>query len=380
MKIRLAALLFVLALMAGCGGGSSGSDDNNPAGDPDDTQTGQQGSRTINVVSWGGAYEFSQVEAYHKPWSASSGHRVESIDYSGGTAEIRAQVDSGNVSWDVVDMELPDASALCEQGLLEPIDAGLLPPAPDGTPAQSDFINGTLSPCGVGSIIWSTVIAYDTSAYDSSPSDINDFFDTTRFPGKRGVRNNPAEILEMALMADGVPPASVYSELASAAGIDQALAKLDQIKNDIIWWDSSAQSMQLLVNGDVTMTTTYNARVFNEAAVNGQPFGTLWDAQIWNMDLWVIPKGSPNKDLALDFIKFSTATDQLANQASYISYGPARQSSFSQVGNHYQLNIDMKPNLPTAPQNFQRALQHDHLFWANNQESLNARFAAWRSQ
>ena len=184
----------------------------------------------------------------------------------------------------------------------------------------------------------------------------------------------------MALMADGVTPGSVYSELASAAGVDQAFAKLDQIKADVVWWESASQSMQRLINSDVSMTTNYNARVFNESAINGQPFGTLWDAQVWDLDLWVIPRASRNKDLALDFIKFATATPQLANQASYISYGPARQSSFEQVGNHFELNIDMKPNLPTAPQNFQRALQTDHAFWSANQESLNARFATWRSQ
>ena len=31
--------------------------------------------------------------------------------------------------------------------------------------------------------------------------------------------------------------------------------------------------------------------------------------------------------LAMDFLKFSTATAQLAAQASYIAYGPARKSS-----------------------------------------------------
>lgn len=369
--------LVVLSVLAGCGGGSS---DNETGGSTGSGTDNNSEPKTLNVVSWGGAYEFSQVEAYHKPWTASTGHLINSIDYNGDVSDIRSQVNSGNVVWDVVDVELPDAKSLCEQGLLEPIDADQLPPSPNGTSARSDFVNGTLSPCGVGSIIWSTIIAFDTNLATASPLTMADFFDLANFPGKRGVRRNPKTILEMALMADGVPPGSVYSELSSAAGIDQAFAKLDQIKGEIVWWDSGAESMQQLENGAVVMTTAYNGRVFNEVALNEKSYGMVWDAQVWDIDLWVIPKGAPNKDLALEFVHFSTAAEQLAKQASYISYAPARQSSYALVGKHFELDIDMKPYMPVAPQNFQRALQTDNDFWAANQQTLDDRFASWLAE
>ena len=76
----------------------------------------------LTVVSWGGAYTKSQVEAYHKPWMAKTGKSLVSEDYGGGIAEIKAQVDSGNVTWDVVDVELSDAIRACDEGLLEEID------------------------------------------------------------------------------------------------------------------------------------------------------------------------------------------------------------------------------------------------------------------
>ena len=84
----------------------------------------------LTVVSWGGAYTKSQVEAYHKPWMAQSGHSIISEDYGGGIAEIKAQVESGNVTWDVVDVELSDAIRACDEGLLEEIDHSSLPAAP----------------------------------------------------------------------------------------------------------------------------------------------------------------------------------------------------------------------------------------------------------
>ena len=47
------------------------------------------GSHTgsITAVSWGGAYTKSQIEAYHKPWTAATGNTVVSEDYSGGIAD-----------------------------------------------------------------------------------------------------------------------------------------------------------------------------------------------------------------------------------------------------------------------------------------------------
>ena len=117
----------------------------------------------LTVVSWGGAYTKSQVEAYHKPWMAKTGKSIVSEDYGGGIAEIKAQVESGNVSWDVVDVELSDAIRACDEGLLEPIDISILPPAPDGTPAEKDFLPGTLHDCAVANIVWSSVYVYDTS-------------------------------------------------------------------------------------------------------------------------------------------------------------------------------------------------------------------------
>ena len=102
---------------------------------------------SITAVSWGGAYTKSQIEAYHKPWNAETGNTVVSEDYSGGLAEIKTQVETGSVTWDVVDVELSDAIRWCDEGLFEEIDHSVLPAALDGTPAVDDFIDGALHDC-----------------------------------------------------------------------------------------------------------------------------------------------------------------------------------------------------------------------------------------
>ena len=143
----------------------------------------------ITVVSWGGAYTKSQVEAYHKPWIAKTGNGIKSEDYSGGIAEIKAQVEAGNVTWDLVDVELSDAIRACDEGLLETIDASTLPAGADGKPATEDFLKGTLHECAVANIVWSTIFAYDTSKINiDGPKTMADFFDVKKWPGKRGMR------------------------------------------------------------------------------------------------------------------------------------------------------------------------------------------------
>ena len=331
----------------------------------------------ITVVSWGGAYTKSQIEAYHKPWIEKTGNNIVSEDYNGGLSEVKAQVEAGNVTWDLVDVELSDAVRGCDEGLLEPIDKSILPAAPDGTPAEEDFIEGALSECAVATIVWSTIYAYDTTKVEGAET-IKDFFDLEKFPGKRGLRKSPKANLEMALAADGVAPADIYDVLGTDEGVDRAFEVLDSIKDEVIWWEAGAQPPQLLADGEVTMTTAYNGRVFNAVAAEDKPFKVVWDAQVFDMDLWVMPMGAPNKEAALDFIAFSTDTQRLADQASWISYGPARKSSAPLIGSfHDKPDLAMGPHMPTAPENFGTAIANDFEFWADNQDELNERFNAW---
>ncbi|MEM7069089.1 MAG: ABC transporter substrate-binding protein [Pseudomonadota bacterium] len=331
----------------------------------------------LTVVSWGGAYTKSQVEAYHKPFIEKTGVKINSEDYNGGIAEIKAQVEAGNVTWDIVDVELSDAIRACDEGLLEEIDHSTLPAGSDGTAATDDFIEGTLYDCAVANIIWSTIFAYDSSKISDGPKTMSDFFDTGKYPGKRGLRKSPKVNLEFALIADGVPAAEVYDVLATAEGVDRAFAKLDTIKGDVVWWEAGAQPPQLLADGEVAMTTAYNGRIFNAVAGEDKPFEIVWDGQVYDLDLWVIPKGAKNKDNAFEFLKFSTATEQLAAQASYISYGPSRKSSAPLVGKYHNKDIDMGPQMPTAPENLTNAVQNNFEFWADNSDQLTERFNAW---
>ena len=329
-------------------------------------------TKELTVVSWGGAYTRSQMLAYVKPYRLLSGEWVWMETYNGGLEEIREQVETENVTWDVVDFELSDLIRGCREGLLEEIDHGTLPPGDDGTPAADDFIPGAFTPCGVGQTVWSTVVAYDAEAVgESAPSTLADFFDVDEFPGKRGLRRDPRVILEWALIADGVAPADVYAALETEDGLDRAFSVMDEIKNHIEWWEVGADPVRLLDSDEVVMTSAWNGRVHRPIVEDGKPFAILWDGQIWDIDSWGIVKGSDNLHKALDFIRFATGTGPLAEQTKYISYGPARTSSMALVAE------DTKPHLPTAPENLAHALQTDAAWWATHHVALSEKFEEW---
>lgn len=332
----------------------------------------------LTVVSWGGAYETSQVEAYNKPFAEMTGITVNMVAADNPATPLKAQTEAGNVTADVFDIEVSDAIRLCDEGKLVEIDPASLPAAPDGTPAADDFVPGALRDCAVANIVWGTVIGYDTTKFPNGvPTTAADFFDLEKFPGKRGLPKNPKRTLYLALIADGVPADMIYEKLGSDEGVAQAFAKLDTIKDSVVWWEAGAQPPQLLADGEVTMTTVYNGRIFDAIAAEGKPFGVVWDGQYMDMDMFAIPKGAPNMEAAMEYLKFATDTQRLADQAKYISYGPARKSSNALVGLYKDGKTEMAPHMPTNPANLSNAVLDDPEFWADHDVELSEKFNAW---
>ena len=332
----------------------------------------------ITVVSWGGSYGRAYADGIQTPFSEETGVRVAIEDYNGGLAQIRAQVDVGSVYWDVVDLEMADATRGCDEGLLERIDIEMLPPAPDGTPARDDFYPEMQGECGAGMLFYSTVYAYNADLFpDETPSTMADFFDMEKFPGRRGMRRVPQVNLEFALIGDGVPLDEVHATLDTPEGLDRAFDKLDTIKDQVIWWEAGAQPPQMLADGEVVMSTAYNGRIFNAQVLEDQPFVIVWDGQLLDYSQLSVVAGTPRLDDALRFLSFATTARSLAAMGRRISYGPARRSGEPLVTSHLATGVEMAPHMPTSPENVARALRNDWSWWVDNQDELNERFSAW---
>ncbi len=336
----------------------------------------------MTIVSWGGAYSKSQLKAYDEPYSELTGTTIiHDTSSAEAVAKLRAMNEANNVTWDVVDVVAADAIRLCDEGLAIEIDPDKdLAAAPDGTPASEDFGDLLVSSCFIPQIVYSTTFGYRTDMVgDTPPTKICDVFDLEKYPGKRALEKRPINNMEWALLCDGVAKDKVYEVLGTDAGQDQALAKLDTIKDSVIWWSAGADTPQLLADGEVVMGSTYNGRLFSVIVEQNQPVAMLWDAQVFDLDGWIIPAGlsAERQARALDYVRFATDTQRLADQTKYISYGPARKSSAPLVGKHAELGIDMAPHMPTDPANAKNTFLYNYEFWADYRDDIDAKFQAW---
>jgi putative spermidine/putrescine transport system substrate-binding protein len=333
---------------------------------------------TLTIVTWGGAYEAAQREALFEPFTAATGISISTVSYDGGVRPLREHIEAATApKWDLVDMIETDAARACDRGLLEPFDPAILAPAPDGTPAVRDFIDGSFGECAVSQLVFATVVAYDDRAFPGEkPATIADFFDIERFPGKRGLRRSPAGLLEWALRAYNVPHAQVYDLLSTDRGLKLAFRQLDRIKDQIVWWAGGATPVELLEGGTVTMTSGYNGRFF-AAQTQGAPVSVIWDSALVEHSTWVMPKASANRDAAEAFIRFATSSEAMAAMANRIAYGPTRFSAQRRIGLHVPTGIPVRPHLPTTPRHRDQALVVDHAWYSRTADLRQRLFDAW---
>jgi putative spermidine/putrescine transport system substrate-binding protein len=328
-------------------------------------------SANLTVVTFGGQQRAAQMAVIGPQLRDSFHGPIVWAEHQGYLAPIDAQVRSGNVVWDVVALDSSIVVIGCERGLLEPIPAQDLHDVPDG-----DFQPGARSDCGVGAQVWALAIAYRCDS-DRRPASIDDFFDLRQFPGRRGLEKTPRGSLEWALLADGVSPEDIYPQLSTEAGLERAFRKLDTIRGAIVWWDTPAQASQLLMDREVTMTSSPTGRIALAVAREHAPLCVLWDGQQPSIDMWSIVRGTRHRDAALKFIEAAANPQTQAALTLRVPYAPARRSAAGYLSAGSPLGIDVRPWLTTASENQKRVIKPNAEFWADRFDEIYARYLAW---
>ncbi|WNJ89639.1 ABC transporter substrate-binding protein [Bosea sp. 685] len=310
-------------------------------------------------TSWGGTTQEAQKKAWAEPFTASSGIAVKQdgpTDYG----KFKAMVESGNVAWDVVDVEGDFAVAAAKAGLLEPLDPALT--------GSGELDPRFSSAHHVGSFYYSFVLGFNKAKLGGKePKVWADLFDTKAFPGKRTFYKWSAPgVLEIALLADGVKPDKLYP-----LDLDRAFKKLDTIKPNIVWWSGGAQSQQLLASGEAPLGMFWNGRIFAIQAENPQ-VGLSWEENLTAADVLVIPKGAKNKAAAMKFLAAASSAQGQADMAVKTGYAPTNLKSAAL----------MDPKVAaTLPDKFTTSqINLDMAYWAANRDEIGKRWYEWQAK
>ena len=343
----------------------------------------------VVVASWGGAYTESQKLGYGDPSAKKLGIPINWVDYSGGLSEVKAQKEAGAITWDIMDVYAMDTINGCDEGLFVEFNFDKdFPPAPDGTPASQDFFTTMPSKCAVGNILYSWTYGYhDEKIGSNKPKTIKDFFNTKKWPGKRGIYKTAMHNLEMALAADGVVSGKLYDILETDAGLERAFNKIKELctdpKGGCVFWSAGAKPPELLMQEEVVMSTGWNGRFFNAEIGEGAPIKQVWDAQGLDYQYMSVVKGGPNEADAMKAIAEMTSTEGLAGSAKYIAYAPWRKSSLKIIEAGEPWYKDGKTNMlsqmPTAPDNTKNYFLVDPIFWADNSTEIGEKWEAMKA-
>jgi putative spermidine/putrescine transport system substrate-binding protein len=310
------------------------------------------------VVSFGGDWQTAQRKAIFEPFERKYNVDIVEVEYNGDYSLIKEKARKGE--WDVVDVEPAELLMGSRDGIYEPIDYTKI--------NRDELVPEAIHEYGLGVITYAIVMGYSSELFKPGkphPSTWTDFWNTKEYPGKRGLHNSPQWMFEIALLSQGTPKNQLYP-----IDIGKALAQLDRIKSQTIFFETWAQPAQLIQRGEVSMTAGTNGRLL-AAKQEGLPIEISWEQGIITVEYYVVPKGLKNKDLAMKFIAFAASAEGQKDIPKYIAYGPTNRKAMVQV------DPSLAKNLPTAKENYSKLVAFNPEWWLKNKSEAIRRYNEW---
>ena len=314
--------------------------------------------KEIVYVNWGGTANTAYGNYFGKPFEAlNPGVKVVMEPASPTAGKIRAMVDSKKVTWDVCDGSAFFAVSLGALGLLEKIDYSVV--------NKNDLVAGMTYEYGVAPYTFSNVILYDSAKVGNDPpKNWGDFFNFQKYPGKRMMRRDANVMLESLLMGDGVAMNKVYP-----IDVPRAVELLKKHRKDFVYWNSGAESEQLMRSGEAVMGTLWNtrAKILFEETKGRLAF--IWNQGVLQPGVQVVPKGNPAGGLVNKFLAFACSNeDAQLGLFGFFGNGPANKRAATRV------SPDLRRFNPSDPDNAKIQLVYDGEWWGKNYADANQKY------
>ncbi|MCO5073051.1 MAG: ABC transporter substrate-binding protein [Rhizobiaceae bacterium] len=324
-----------------------------------------KGSGSVVVSTWGGSYVEAQTNVFFKPFTEATGIEVITTG-TPDAAKLKLMEQSGNVEWDLLDAEGQMMMMAAKDDLIQKVDYDLIHKI---APAD-ELLTETLNEYGFPSVAFGWALTWNTDKFkgDAAPKNWADFWDVEKFPGRRAVYANPRPLLEVALLADGVPRDKLYP-----LDVDRAFKKLDEIKPHIdVWVENTGQFDVLLQNSEVDLMLGSLGRS-TIAKEKGLPFDYTMNDGLWQQSYWIVPKNAPNAENAMKLIAWMAQAENEAEFVKKYPYGMPNKKSYDLMSD------EIKSKIPTSPANLATQAKIEPEWWTENLEAVNRRWLEWYS-
>ncbi|MBA2949400.1 extracellular solute-binding protein [Streptomyces himalayensis] len=348
------------ALLTACGsesatGGSSKSGSKSAPADVD-AKWPRIRSRQVVVSGFGGeTYEIRQKECFD-PYSEVAGARVVQAAWDYG--KFLSMLESSSPEWDLIDFDGYSVAGL--------IASGKAPGKLADWVRRCDLVPKAYQDYCAGGYAWSQVLGWSTKL-DSAPTSWADFFDTKKFPGKRAFpKSLYMGVFELALLADGVPKDKIYP-----LDFERAIAKLNELKPHMVFYDTYAQGQQYMAQGSTSMIATSSARMI-QLKNDGKPVDfTFQDAMLYPWSSFTMPQKPQHADAANALLDYMSTPEQQALMSKKIYLGPV-------VSKALDLLSDKELALtPSAPDNVAKQLSVDVEYLGKTDAEYVEKFTNW---
>lgn len=362
--------------LAGCGGDSGGKTEILATPTPEPTQSpplptqppiaspvagyldpNRWAGRTLTVATAGvGDYLDALTTAFFDAFQHDTGAVVRHEQFGrDGTSNLMAQVDEGEILWDVMLVPMNAVLDLAAQGYLTAIDYNVVD-------TSALYPQLTLQH-GVGAEMYSTTMVYSVSR-SAGPESWADFWNLSLFDGTRALRRSPVGTLEFALLADGVSLDKLYP-----LDTERAFTVLEKIREATIFYEDSKQPVELVRTGQVGLASAWTVRTtLPDVASLVTP---VWNQGMISADAWVTPRGTPNSDVAMSFINYATRAVPTANFSRLQPFGPVNQDALK------LLKPELLETLPNYVTHFGFQFFENWSYWRDHRDPLTARFEDW---
>jgi len=340
-----AAAPFGAALLSSCGAGA-GNDAN-----------------TIGLAASGGMYNDVLRRIWTDDFSKQTGVKVN-LSPATSLALAKLQTVTDHPQWDLFELTGPQYELAVRQDLLLPIDTAIVDVK--SIPAQY------VKPYGIMYAVFNSCIAWDRKqvADARQPSGWADVWDTKALPGKRSLDpvNGGAGVMEIALLADGVPPDKLYP-----LDIDRAFRSLDKLgQQNIIWSNSIEETVQRLVSSEVALASTWPFRIL-QADQGGANIGFNFNQCMVEGEYLCVVKTTRNPKAAFKLIDWIISNPNACAEFSRVThYGTPNLASLKLLPPRDAALV------PTNPAVAEKLFPADDVWWSQNLEQVVTRFKKWQ--